>query len=580
MNLQEMHVLNSIKENGFISQRNTASITGHSLGIVNKSLKSLIDNGYLNCEYSLTDKSKNIFKEHTPNNAIILAAGYGMRIESVNKEIPKGLLEVKGDILIERIITQLKESGINKIYVVVGFLKEQYEYLIDKYDVELIISASYKKTGNLQSLSLTSNILSNSYIIPCDLWFRENPFSQNELYSWYMVSDENDEFSSVRINRKKELVSVDYTETGNKMVGLSYISYEDAPDLVNRISMLCKDKRYIGAFWEEALYKKDNKFLIPAKLVSKSDVSEINTYDQLKKANNIIENNLDVALKNICNELDFSKDKITNIECLKQGVTNYTCSFETNNSKYVLRIPEFFSTPIDRHNEKKVYEELNKHNIGDQVLFLDETNGYKLSKYIYDHHCCNKNNNSDLICYINSLRDFHSLNLKTDKFFDVFEKINFYESLFENEGSAYKDYNETKSNIFKLKDFIDNCDKTYCITHMDDSCNNYLISDTENKGVIIDWEYAAMQDPHMDIAILALNSMFDKAKTDWLIDIYFNGDCPVNTRYKIYAYIAVCGFMWSNWCESYRIKGVDFGEYSMKQYRYAKEYSRLVLDYI
>lgn len=48
--------------------------------------------------------------------------------------------------------------------------------------------------------------------------------------------------------------------------------------------------------------------------------------------------------------------------------------------------------------------------------------------------------------------------------------------------------------------------------------------------------------------------------------------CPKKIRTKIYCYIAVCGLLWSNWCEYKRNLGVEFGEYSLRQYRYAKDY--------
>lgn len=50
------------------------------------------------------------------------------------------------------------------------------------------------------------------------------------------------------------------------------------------------------------------------------------------------------------------------------------------------------------------------------------------------------------------------------------------------------------------------------------------------------------------------------------------------TRIKIYCYIAACGLLWSNWCEYKRNLGVEFGEYSLRQYRYAKDYYRIVQD--
>ena len=72
--------------------------------------------------------------------------------------------------------------------------------------------------------------------------------------------------------------------------------------------------------------------------------------------------------------------------------------------------------------------------------------------------------------------------------------------------------------------------------------------------------------------------MEEKKKIDNLIDIYFENKCDKLTRNKIYAYISACGLLWSNWCEFKRILGVEFGEYSIKQYRYAKEYYKIVKE--
>ena len=89
-----------------------------------------------------------------------------------------------------------------------------------------------------------------------------------------------------------------------------------------------------------------------------------------------------------------------------------------------------------------------------------------------------------------------------------------------------------------------------------------------------------MQDPHVDIAMFCIYSLYNKDQTDHLIDLYFDGACPEEVRVKIKCYIAVCGLLWSNWCEYKRQLGVEFGEYSLRQYRYAKDYSRYVLPKI
>ena len=127
----------------FINQRMLAEASGHSLGVVNRSVKELVAQGYLDEQLWPTSRAKKEFQERSPKRAIILAAGFGMRMVPINTEVPKGLLEVNKEPLIERQIRQLHEVGIREIYVVVGFMKERYEYLIDEFGVELVVNPDY-----------------------------------------------------------------------------------------------------------------------------------------------------------------------------------------------------------------------------------------------------------------------------------------------------------------------------------------------------------------------------------------------------------------------------------------------------
>lgn len=96
-----------------------------------------------------------------------------MRMVPINMEIPKALLEVKGEPLIERIIKQLHEVGISEIHVVVGFMKEKFEYLIDEYGVDLIVNPEYAVKNNMHTLKRAMQYFSNTYIIPCDIWCKK-----------------------------------------------------------------------------------------------------------------------------------------------------------------------------------------------------------------------------------------------------------------------------------------------------------------------------------------------------------------------------------------------------------------------
>lgn len=151
MNKQESEVLNALFLEPYINQRILSGFCGHSLGVVNRSLKNLIKEGYIDKHMRPTDKANAELKMKAPKNAIILAAGFGMRMVPVNMEVPKALLEVNGEPLIERIIKQLHEVGIKEIYVVVGFMKERFEYLIDVYGVELVVNPNmHQRTTYIQ----------------------------------------------------------------------------------------------------------------------------------------------------------------------------------------------------------------------------------------------------------------------------------------------------------------------------------------------------------------------------------------------------------------------------------------------
>ena len=282
MNTQECDILNAIISNPYKNQRILSQVSGHSLGIVNRSVKSLINDGYLNTNMTPTKKAMTEIKQKSPRRAIILAAGFGMRMVPINMETPKGLLEIHGEPLIERLIKQLHEVDITEIYIIVGFMKEQYEYLIDLYGVKLIVNPEYATKNNLHSVKLADKYLSNTYVIPCDIWFASNPFNRHELYSWYMVSNSLSNDSSVRANRKMELITVVGENQGNTMLGIAYLLNDEANYVRERLALLAKDQRYDGAFWEETLYKK-NKMIVTAKVIPAENAVEINTYEQLRE---------------------------------------------------------------------------------------------------------------------------------------------------------------------------------------------------------------------------------------------------------------------------------------------------------
>lgn len=540
---------------------------------------------YKNSDKLLKDKYKElndncVYDNESNNNtekrnAIILAAGYGMRMVPINTEIPKGLIDVNGQRLIDRLIEQLHDVNITDIIVVVGFMKDMYEYLIDKYSVKLVVNMDYSNYNNLHSLNLILSKLSNTFIIPCDVWCFNNPFNYDGATSWYMITDDLCKESNIRL-KNNELVCIDNKDLGNHMIGISYINRKDSIWIKNRIKSFSNNYMYDNSYWEEVLYF-DNKMRIQPRLVSAKDTYEINTYEQLREIDSSSNQLKTEAITIIQNIFSIENNSIYNIKVLKKGMTNRSFSFEVDSKCYIMRVPgEGTDKLINRRHEYDVYQVIKDQHICDPVIYMNPDNGYKITEYIEDAHACDASYFGDVANCMKKLRDFHNKKLVVNHTFEVFEELEKYESYWQGMPSIYRDYEQTKKHIYELKEFVDAQPKEWGLSHIDSVPDNFLFS--KDSLYLIDWEYAGMQDQHIDIAMFAIYSLYDRNDVETLIDLYFDCECDDMVRIKIYAYIAICGLLWSNWCEYKRNLGVEFGEYSLKQYRYAKEYYRIVKE--
>ena len=146
------------------------------------------------------------------DNAVIMAAGTSSRFAPLSFERPKALIEVRGEVLIERQIRQLQEAGIPEIYIVTGYKAEQFSYLREKFGVKLVHNPDYLTRNNNASIHAVRGILKNSYICSADNYFTENPFeaevsdcyyaalyAQGATNEWCMEADETGRIRSVTV---------------------------------------------------------------------------------------------------------------------------------------------------------------------------------------------------------------------------------------------------------------------------------------------------------------------------------------------------------------------------------------------
>ena len=366
------------KENDF-SQRMISRKLNCSLGKANETLKKLKELDYLNEDNSLTNLGMNLIKKD--KSAIILAAGQGIRMIPINNNVPKAMLEINGEILIERIIRQLLEANIHDITIVVGFMKEEFDYLIDQYHVKLVVNREYQEKNNLHSLNIVKDKINNTYIIPGDLYFYENPFLDNEIQSWYMLENRISKHSNVTCNTKNEIIKT--KKDGLKMIGLSFINNQDASYLKEHLEHL-DDGMHDSLFWEEALYQK-NKMFIYGKIVDINYVDEINTYEELRNVDDHSVHLNNETLSLIADVFKINVEQIKNIKSLKKGMTNRSFLFEIDQDKYIMRIPgEGTDQLINRKEEYEVYQVIKDLNISDEVIYMNPQNGYKITKYLND----------------------------------------------------------------------------------------------------------------------------------------------------------------------------------------------------
>ena len=182
----------NIYENNKMTQRELAAAMDISLGTCNHLVKEGLDQELFSFDpvdgsYSLLKGGVDLLRNYRMDSAVILAAGFGSRFVPLTFETPKGLLEVYGERMIERQIKQLHEAGVTDITIVVGYLKEKFEYLIDKFGVKLLYNPEYHNKNTLTTLYRAREcfIGRNTYLLSSDNWMRNNMYHTYECGAWY-----------------------------------------------------------------------------------------------------------------------------------------------------------------------------------------------------------------------------------------------------------------------------------------------------------------------------------------------------------------------------------------------------------
>ena len=253
MTKNEFNLLYAIKNNGIQSYRNLASLADVSLGYVSDAMKAFTDKEYID-ENGITEKGIEALAPYKVKNAVIMAAGLSSRFVPLSLEKPKGLLEVKGEVLIERQIEQLHASGIEDITIVLGYKKEAFFYLGEKYGAKIIINPYFNSKNNIETLYLARKELGNTYICSSDDYFTENVFTDYVYQSYYSaihVTEKTNEWYMIP-DAKGNVAQVNkFGEDGSIMLGHVYWNNEFATEFVKLIEEHHELGDYDDRLWED-----------------------------------------------------------------------------------------------------------------------------------------------------------------------------------------------------------------------------------------------------------------------------------------------------------------------------------------
>lgn len=268
-----------------LTQRELASRCDMSLGAVNKVLGRLGDKDFAK-DGAIADDGLQVLEPYRAKRAVLVAAGFGSRMVPVTLNTPKPLVRVHGKRIIDSLLDALVKVGIEEIYVVRGYLAEQFDQLLYDYPtVRFLENPLYNEANNISSLIQATDHLENAYVMESDLLLR-NPslISKYQYQSNYLgiPIDQTDDWCFTMKNGVIKELKQGGTDC-ELMVGVSYWTAEDGRKLARDIPSVFAEPGGKERFWDDVpLRYRANNYRVHVRECCAEDVCEIDTFRELQ----------------------------------------------------------------------------------------------------------------------------------------------------------------------------------------------------------------------------------------------------------------------------------------------------------
>lgn len=502
-------------------------------------------------------------------------------------DIPYPLLPFdNGLCLIDRNISLLREVGIKRILLIVGYRAELFE----KYqsnDVQLIKAPNYEFSSSMASLAAAKDSIDEDFIlVEGDTFFEKKVLERLvtvEIDNCLVATEESGSGDECYIESQSGFITKISKDKHRicrfegELLGISRLSLHTYRAMLEKWNN--SNNSYLN--YEHVLMDVttplDRPFIFFKNLIW-GDVDCPQDFKRLKevtyrtlrrKEDPFDKENLQQYLTEIFPGKDTSKAEINQIG----GMSNKNFRINFEGKSYVLRVPGPGSEGmVERSNEEFNAIEGCKMGVNPQIRYFNAKTGVKLADFIENAetlNCATIQRHDNLKQIAEIYHKVHDSHVRLKNEFNLFQEIEKYDRLIEHCGATmYEGWDKFKPQVMALERRLNALGVELCPCH-DDAVPENFIKAEDGTIYLIDWEYSGMNDPMADFAALFVESDFPVETREYFLSKYYDGTIPANTEEHILCYEILWDTLWAQWTVIKEASGDDFGTYGYNRYNRA-----------